>query len=63
MQQDQKVLKVAISWSKDIESLLTNWESLLIWKFDQRGKLFDEESCLTRKVDGWEKLMNLGFGD
>ena len=51
----QKVFKVAISWAKDIESWLTNYESRLIWKVDWQGKLIDEGNWLMKKVDWWGK--------
>ena len=45
-----KVLKVAISWAKDIWSCLTKQESWLMRKVDWWGKLIDEESWLIRKI-------------
>ena len=48
----QKVLKVAISWAKEVESWkLMDEESWLMSKVDWQGKLIEKESWLVSKVD------------
>ena len=74
----QKVLKVAISWSKDGSNwwklihqescfyssrMLIHQESWFIKKIDSSRKLIDEESWLTKKHDWARLLTNLGFED